>query len=413
MNATHRLNVLLSDILQPDSPNLSTDRSISSQSSRSIVPSLTFAEHDRHSSSMLPSNNTVSPSVSSRRNSSGLQHCSVSRPNAEKQSVTALPPLLNSATLDDLFRALTLECEQYLATAKTITSSQKNIYTPKIVPAMLTNKTTIESNDEDYENLQKPIANIQPGRFSSLRTRIEVISPEKKQIVSTRISTKTIVPPSQTFPMLSESSSLAGKSSLNQPYVCHSSDDDDTLDVSSSYSTRRRRRRIIRKQAPMMQPVESSSSDDERKESIYDMSNDKKLGSSKRSNSHVDHHRASRMKNIVDSRSIPSSNSSLSQGKYCYRRDISLPHTDEWSRMANIRSTKFSPFPAQLYSPLSVLLTSTRNKNDLVDRNDRSQRSRHQLFDRLQTIPRQQYPTDRQHNVNNIPTNRIPSFPVY
>ena len=63
---------------------------------------------------------------------------------------TTNQPLLNSSTLDDLFRALTLECEQYLAAT---TSYQNKTYGQMIVQPSINIQTTVESNDEDYENL--------------------------------------------------------------------------------------------------------------------------------------------------------------------------------------------------------------------------------------------------------------------
>ena len=430
MNATHRLNLLLSDILHPDS--LSSNHERSSVSSRQTVPSLTFAEHDYHPSSILPSNTAPPPPppLIPRRNSSTIKHHRQRHPvhssSMEKQSMT-LPPLLNSSTLDDLFRALTLECEQYLAASTT--SYQNKTYGPMIVSSTSTPPATaVDSNDDDYENLHATYPIRPVNGLSLLKTSIEVTSPEKSQIVSSRISSSVLVPSSRTFPLLSTTST-------NPSHICHSTDDDHSVEMSSSSTTRRRRRRCTRKQANISSGIRSSSSDDERTDTLNGTVIEKKSTVSKRSASSIDH-RQSRIKSTYDNTMSPisptsSGSSQKSLIKHSRRRDISLQHAH--TPLTSRHDLSHLPrFPANLYSPLSVLLTSTHTNSDFLDRSHHQRQSRLELVNRqpltlLDRMHQQFYrPSSTHHHhhlhahkqkknnsSNNIPTHRIPSYPVY
>ncbi|CAF4438327.1 unnamed protein product, partial [Rotaria magnacalcarata] len=124
MNAINRLDVLLSDIVKSEPPT--SINGINQETSIQPLSKLTFSQCDPYPSSVLPSGMVTTVPLPPRRNSSSLkhhhqrrrQHHHIDQADKEQQH----QPLLNSSTLDDLFRALTLECEQYLAD----TSSQQN-----------------------------------------------------------------------------------------------------------------------------------------------------------------------------------------------------------------------------------------------------------------------------------------------
>src|SRR5579871_6163852 len=115
MNATSRLDILLSGIIKTQ-PSSSTSNGISQGTSIQPLSRLTFSERDSYPSSRLPSVIGITAPLPPRRDSSSMKHhhrrrYQIEQTDKQKQS----QPLLNSSTLDDLFRALTLECEQYLA----------------------------------------------------------------------------------------------------------------------------------------------------------------------------------------------------------------------------------------------------------------------------------------------------------
>jgi hypothetical protein len=340
--------------------------------------------------------------------------------HSDKQKQQQTQPLLNSSTLDDLFRALTLECEQYLA-ASSSSSYQNKTYGQLIVPPSATIQANIDSNDDDYENLHPlkvPVANGIP----SLKTRIEVMSPEKRQVlsisVSSRNSASPIVSSSRTYPLLSTSCTTTP---IVTPMIRRSSEED-SMDVSSS-STNRKRRRRARKQQIVSSTTRSSSSSDERTESINRSINEKKPIISKRSCS--TDHRQQRIRSIYDNHPVSSSSQKLSTRRI-RRRDVSL---QQHLPISNEHDEDILPrFPQNLCSPLSVLLTSTRTASDFVDRSQSQQQQQQQRRSRLETDNHQPLTLlDRMHhqfyhppptlhnnnNNNNIPTHRIPSYPVY
>ncbi|CAF1371690.1 unnamed protein product [Rotaria sordida] len=432
MNAKNRLNLLLSDILRNES---SSNNEFSQGSSTQILPSLTFSEHDYHPSSMLSSVMRTTSSSSSiaplppRRNSSSLRHIhqnhhihqSDLQKQQQQQQQQQPQPLLNSSTLDDIFRALTLECEQYLAASSTSSYQNKTYEKLIIQPSKTTMQKNVDSNDDDYENLHSSKLPLSNG-LSSLKTRIEVMSPEKRQVVSISVSSKLssspIVSCSQTYPLLSNSCTTT---SILPPINCHSSDED-SIDISSS-STNRKRRRRIRKQHIISSTNRSNSSSDEQTDTINGIINEKKSIISKRSYS--TDHRQQRIKSIYDNHPI-----SISAQKFptrrTRRRDISLQQQQQQQQQHLPIPTKYNEDnPSNFYSPLSVLLTSTRSTNDFVDRSQQQQqqqrRSRfelvnHQPVTLLDRMHHQFYRASSTHNNNNnnnIPTHRIPSYPVY
>jgi len=397
MNATNRLNLLLSDILQnePSSTNKIYHGSINPTSSL-----LTFAGQDYH-----PSITAIAP-LPTRRNASARKHHRQRQyiHQSDNPNQQQTQPLLNSSTLDDLFRAFTLECEQYLS-ASSKPSYQNKTYDQLIVQPSTTIQTNIDSNDDDYENLH-PKKYPLPNGLSSLRTSIEVMSPEKRQIVSINVSSKKssspTVPSSQTYPLLSTSCTIPSIVSSN---ICHSSEED-SVDVSSS-STNRKRRRRIRKQ--QMIPSKSSS-DDERIETINGLTNEKKSTISKRSCS--TDYRQQRIRSIYDNHPISISSQKNPSSRRTRRRDVSLQQHVPSSTKYNQDTT--SGFQNNLCSPLSVLLTST---SDFIDRSQQ-RRSRlelvnHQPLTLLDRMHQQFYRTSPTNHNNNIPTQRIPSYPVY
>lgn len=444
MPATDRLNFLLSDILDRDRVVSNTPNS-----SDQTRPLLTFSEHDYHRSAVLPSTTAGAPIVP-RRNPSSFrqlrQRHSEYVSSIEKQSSISshLPPaqpLLNSSTLDDLFRALTLECEQYIADSlisdypkKTAATTTKSMRT---TTATTTMEASVGSNDDDYENLNRSIPSEECTRnLSLLKTSIQVSSPAPKQIISSRISSTSIVPPSRTFPLMSSASSTKSTStaSIIPSHHCQSTDDgeDNSMTMStSSTTTRRRRRRCLRKPANTSSMIQSSSSEDERIDVMNSSMIEKRSNVSKRSVSSTTEHRNSRIKNVSSSSSSTSSRNS--QMKLSRRRDISLQHADPPPPPVRAVSPPIPfdvpRFPVNLYSPLSVLLTSTRTTSDFLDRSDYQRQSRlqfvnhhhHQnrrapdsmLFDRVH--PSYHRSTSQHHSTtnNSIPTHRVTSYPVY
>jgi hypothetical protein len=410
MTATNRLNLLLSDILQnePSSNNENSQRASTQASSSSL---LTFAEHDYRPLSMIPS--ITGTPLPPRRNVSSLKHHrqrhDIHQSDIQNQQKTQ--PLLNSTTLDDLFRALTLECEQYLADSST-SSYQNKTYGRLIVqPSPSKIETNVDSNDDDYENLHSLKLPVSNG-ISSLKTSIEVMSPEKRQIISISVSSKKssspVVSSSRTYPLLSTSYTTT---STVPPKICQSSEED-SIDVSSS-STNRKRRRRARKQQILSSITRSSSSDDERTEPINSSINEKKSTISKRSCS--TDHRQQRIQSIYDNHPISLSSQKFPTRRTTRRRDISLQqHLPSSTKYSEDNSLHFQE---NLCSPLSVLLTSTRPTSDFVDRSQQ-RRSRlelvnHQPLTLLDRMHQQFYRTSPTHHNNNIPTHRIPSYPVY
>jgi hypothetical protein len=398
-NKMNRLNLLLSDILQTE-PSVST-KEIYQGSSIQTVPSLTFVEHDYHPS--ITATTSMVPLLP-RRNSSSLKH-QRQRPHIHQSDIQQQQqqqPLLNSSTLDDLFRALTLECEQYLADSSR-SSYQNKTYGQLIIQPSPKIPTNVDSNDDDYENLHKSTLPISNG-ISSLKTSIEVISPQKRQVVSISVSSKLSSSPtvssSQTYPFLS---------TCITPSVVRHSSEENSIDVSSS-STNRKRRRRIRKQPLVSSTIQSNSSSDEQTETKNGPIMEKKATISRRSCS--TDYRQQRMKSIYDNTPIASQKYPTRRTR---RRDISLQQQQQ------LISTKYYPprFPENLCSPLSVLLTSTRSTSDFVDRSQQQRRSRlelvnHQPLTLLDRMHQQFYrPSPTRHNYNNIPTHRIPSYPVY
>lgn len=416
MNATRRLNSLLSDLLQSDSPS-TINTNLNFPMSKSDVPSLKFDEYYSKPRTNRSASNNRQQTAPSRRNSFGFNHDHVHLSNDDNKS-DVLPPLLNSSTLDDLFRALTLECEQYLATANRFISNAKQVDDPLPIPSLRIEKPRRNSNNEDYENLQRPISNTANNIGKTLKTHIEVIRPEKKQIVSTKISSSSVVPASQTFPLLMSSVSTRGKRNVPS-YVCRSSDDD-SLDVSSTYvnnnnNRRRRRRRFTRRSNPTVSINHSSSSENEFDQTTTETSKERKISLPKRSASNIDHQRTSRTK-LMSNKTRPVLSSSTTSAatttfnylnKFPRRRDVSLPQTTESATNEALHRNRFSPFPAEIYSPISVLLNSSRRNSDFIDQN-----CQENMFERSKMRSQQRYNENKQ-NDHHIPTHRIAPFPVY
>ena len=379
----------------PTQPSTSIN-GISQGTSNQPSTRLTFSECDLYPSSVLPlAITTTSVPLPPRRDPSSIKHHrrrhQMDQIDSEKKQYQ---PLLNSTTLDDLFRALTLECEQYLAA----TNSYQNKTCDQIIVQSSTNtQITVESNDEDYENLQtkRPIIN----HFTPLKTSIEVISPIKRHVVSITVSSK--VSPIKSSPMT--------KTSVLTPVTICLSSEEDSMNKSSS-STNRKRRRRARKQYVSSTTIRSSSSSNERKESIID----KKPIVSKRSYSTDP--RYQRPKNSLENNFLSTSSSQKQLPRRSRRRDVSLQHSLPYSGRCQENYS----------SPLSVLLTSTKITSDFLDNSPQRQQRR----SRLETVTHRKPSTllDRMHqqyyrpsstrnnnnsNNKNIPTHRIPSYPVY
>ncbi|CAF1178495.1 unnamed protein product [Adineta steineri] len=404
MNATNRLDLLISDIFK----NPTSDFCNGINQETSIQPSsssrLTFSEHSSHPSTILPSAITTIVPLPPRRDSSSMKHHR-RRPRidqTDKQNKQD-QPLLNSSTLDDLFRALTLECEQYLAS---ISSFQNKTYGQIIVQPSSDKQTGVESNDEDYENLHKsqPLCQTIKTNISPLKTSIEVISPIKRHVVSITVSSKISSP--QLIVSSTKSPSCHSTTSMITPTICHSSEDDST-NISSS-STNRKRRRRTRKQIISSSTTRSSSSSTERKE-LHNNNNNKKSLISKRSCStdpRYQRHKQSQ-DNISNNNSYSSSQKQFT--KPSRRRDVSLQHS----------SSNSGRVYDNYSSPLSVLLTSTKPTSDFLSNSHqhKQRRSRLESIDPKPLTLFYQPSTIRNNNnnknKNNIPTHRIPSYPVY
>ena len=421
MNTTNRLNLLLSDILQNESLS---NNEFYQGSSMQTLPPLAFAEHDYHHSPKLPSVTATFPSSSKapvppHRSLSSLkhqrQHHLIYQFNVEKQQQPQQQqsqPLLNSSTLDDMFSALTLECEQYLAALSAPSYQNKN-YDQLIVHPSTKIQTNVDSNEDDYENLHSSkllISNDVP----SLKTDVEATSPKQRQVISISVSSKVpsfpMVTSSQTCPLLSTSSTTR---SLIPPVICHSSEED-SIEVSSSSINRRRRRRMRKHQIPSS-TARSNSSSEEHMDTINGSINVKKSTISKRSCS--TDHRQQRIKSIYDNYPVPLSSHKLPTRRI-RRRDIS------WQKHLPI-SAKYqdvSPrFPENRCPSLSVSLTTTRPTTDFIAPSQQQQRwprlelVKHQPITLLDRMHHKFYgpsPTPYSNN-NNIPTHRIPSYPVY
>lgn len=398
MTTTNHLNLLLSDILQ--SAPISTKEMY--RESFNPTPSLlTFANEDCH-----PSITAIAPlPPPPRRSASQLKHRrqrqythQSDKANQQKTTATAAQPLLNSSTLDDLFRALTLECEQYLSAS----SYQNKIYDSLIIEPSKLIQTNMDSNDDDYENLH-PSRSLLLNSLSPLKTSIQVASPEKRQVLSVSVSTKKspspVVPSSRTFPLLSTSLTSATMVSTNHRH----SSEDDSIDFSPSSTIHRRRRRRIRKQPMISSIPHSSSSDDERIELI----NEKRSFLSKRSSS--TDHRHQRIHSIYDNHPTSTPSHKFPSSRRTRHRDVSLQqqHT---SLLTKPYEDIVPRFPQKSASPLSVLMTSTESASDFLDR---SQRMDHQPLSLLDRMHHQLYRTSPTGHQNNIPTHRIPSYPVY
>ncbi|CAF2184863.1 unnamed protein product [Rotaria magnacalcarata] len=422
MNAINRLDVLLSDIVKSEPPT--SINGINQETSIQPLSKLTFSQCDPYPSSVLPSGMVTTVPLPPRRNSSSLkhhhqrrrQHHHIDQADKEQQH----QPLLNSSTLDDLFRALTLECEQYLAD----TSSQQNKKSNQMtVQPSSKIQVSVESRDDGYENLHSSKSSqVKTNNVSPLKTSIAVLSPIKRHVVSITITSKVSSPQliSPVKPLCTTTAFVSVAPTplppppppppptlTSPPRNCQSSDDN-AINISSS-STNRKRRRRPRKQVPSAATMRSSSSSNERKEMITD----KKPIVSKRSCSTDPRYQGNR--NSHDNDFI--SSSQKQRARRPHRRDISLQHSFP-------NSERYSENHS---SPLSVLLTSTKLTSDFLNNSHQPQQRRSRLesvnqksstlIDRLH----QQFyrPTTILNNNNNnnknnsIPAHRMPSYPVY
>ncbi|CAF1680592.1 unnamed protein product [Rotaria magnacalcarata] len=422
MNAINRLDVLLSDIVKSEPPT--SINGINQETSIQPLSKLTFSQCDPYPSSVLPSGMVTTVPLPPRRNSSSLkhhhqrrrQHHHIDQADKEQQH----QPLLNSSTLDDLFRALTLECEQYLAD----TSSQQNKKSNQMtVQPSSKIQVSVESKDDGYENLHSSKSSqVKTNNVSPLKTSIAVLSPIKRHVVSITITSKVSSPQliSPVKPLCTTTAFVSVAPTplpppppppptlTSPPRNCQSSDDN-AINISSS-STNRKRRRRPRKQVPSAATMRSSSSSNERKEMITD----KKPIVSKRSCSTDPRYQGNR--NSHDNDFI--SSSQKQRARRPHRRDISLQHSFP-------NSERYSENHS---SPLSVLLTSTKLTSDFLNNSHQPQQRRsrlesvnqksstlidrlHQQFYRPTTILNN---NNNNNNKNNsIPAHRMPSYPVY
>ncbi|CAF0983447.1 unnamed protein product [Didymodactylos carnosus] len=140
-------------------------------------------------------------------------------------------PLLNSLTLDDLFRALTIECEQSLNKYSTAPSFDNKLYDNMPNSNSLANSL---SHDEDYDSLtnrssvtnSKPLeitTKVSPQRVVSLSVSSSNARPIRELVTSTyRINDD-----------VSTTSLLKKPSVIQHPVVINSKDD--TLIISKTY----------------------------------------------------------------------------------------------------------------------------------------------------------------------------------
>ena len=404
MNATRRLDLLLANMRAADERSPTPRNGISPTTSEQPLSAMTFAERDSYPTSVVPSAMLVtSAPLPPRRDSSSLKHHRRRYPidSSDKQK----QPLLNSSTLDDLFRALTLECEQYLAATSSYRSKALGSSIAQSTPTM---KTTAESNDDDYENLQTlrvPQAKIQTA--SPLRTSIEVISPVKRHVVSISVSSRISAP--SVIASVKTSSPVhvppALTTSMTLPTVCHSSEED-VMNVSSS-STNRKRRRRTRKRMVSSTTTRSSSSSTERLEAALE----KKPVLSKRSCSTDHRHRHST--DLLE----PNSSSSL------HRQATRRPRRRDGSLQHSLPNASHSSRP-NASAPLSIVLSSSstsKSTSDFIDLSNPRQPRRSRLEslvhkpsalrDRMYEQFYRTAPTRTQ--TNGIPTHRIPPYRVY
>ena len=405
MNAARRLDLLLANMRAADERSPTSRNGISPTTSEQPLCAMTFAERDSHPTSVAPSAMVTSAPLPPRRDSSSLKHHRRRYPidSSDKQK----QPLLNSSTLDDLFRALTLECEQYLAATS---SYRSQAHGSSIAQSTSTTKTTAESNDDDYENLQTlrvPQGKIQAG--SPLRTSIEVISPIKRHVVSISVSSRVSAPP--VIASVKTSSPVhvppALTTSMILPTVCHSSDED-VMTLSSSSTNRKRRRRTRKRMVSSTTTRSSSSSSTERPEVALE----KKPALSKRSCSTDHRHRHAT--DLLE----PNSSSSLHRQatRRPRRRDGSLQHS-----LPNASHSR-----PNASAPLSIILspstTTSKSTSDFIDLSNPRQQRRSRLEslvhkpsalrDRMyEQFYRTAPPTRNQ--TNGIPTHRIPPYRVY
>ncbi|CAF2100504.1 unnamed protein product [Rotaria magnacalcarata] len=425
MNAINRLDVLLSDIVKSEPPT--SINGINQETSIQPLSKLTFSQCDPYPSSVLPSGMVTTVPLPPRRNSSSLkhhhqrrrQHHHIDQADKEQQH----QPLLNSSTLDDLFRALTLECEQYLAD----TSSQQNKKSNQMtVQPSSKIQVSVESRDDGYENLHSSKSSqVKTNNVSPLKTSIAVLSPIKRHVVSITITSKVSSPQliSPVKPLCTTTAFVSVAPTplppppppppptlTSPPRNCQSSDDN-AINISSS-STNRKRRRRPRKQVPSAATMRSSSSSNERKEMITD----KKPIVSKRSCSTDPRYQGNR--NSHDNDFI--SSSQKQRARRPHRRDISLQHSFP-------NSERYSENHS---SPLSVLLTSTKLTSDFLNNSHQPQQRRsrlesvnqksstlidrlHQQFYRPTTILNNNNNNNNNNKNNSIPAHRMPSYPVY
>ena len=356
------------------------------------LSALTFATERDYFPTLLVSKAVPLPP---RRDASSLKHHR-RRPPADQSP--PVQPLLNSSTLDDLFRALTLECEQYLAATSISTKKSKDSI---ISQSSSSRQTAVESNDDDYENLHKQTSQPRMNGASTLKTSIEVISPIKRHVVSISVSSKVSKPVRVPSPVITAPTPVV------ETRVSRSSEEEPTHPSSSSTTNNnRRRRRRTRKRMISSTTTRSSSSSKERAESIAE----KKPLMSKRSCS--TDHRRHRSRDLHEH---PSFSSPKTTPRRVPRRDVSLQHSF---------STRSAVRPEHS-SPLSVLLTASSNNSkstsDFLDACEhRPRRSRFEsvmqkplsLLDRMHQQFYRLSPT-RTPKSTNIPTHRVSSYRVH
>ncbi|CAF1210747.1 unnamed protein product [Didymodactylos carnosus] len=151
-------------------------------------------------------------------------------------------PLLNSSTLDDLFRALTIECEQSLSKYSTTSSFNNKLYDEVVNPTLPTNTVSYDENYVRVANLSSVTSNkpleiktkVSPQRVLSISVSSSHTRPQCEFVAPpSRPQCEFVAPPSRPNSELSTVQPLK-KSSLIQPTDALKKKDE-TLAISKTY----------------------------------------------------------------------------------------------------------------------------------------------------------------------------------